>query len=262
MKTLLQNLMIGVAALAIAACTRIESGQVGVQRDFSGEYSKESVPVGIHMTLLDTIYPYSIREITIGLKDLKPTTKNNTSILSDLDFEVQYSVNPAKVPDVAVKYGNMHKLSETGIYLPAYDLVDKQAKSVSADAVAQFDALEISSKRNELEAIIKKNLQSDLDKNDPDTFFINRVSISTLLPDSKIQDSIRAIAESENRKQVAINNLAIAETEAKENRVRSESLDDKILAEKQLDAMVKMADKGNMIIVPVDFKGTVINNQK
>lgn len=53
----------------------------------------------------------------------------------------------------------------------------------------------------------------------------------------------------------------IAETEAKENCVRSESLDDKILAEKQLDAMVKMADKDNMIIVPVDFKGTVINNQ-
>ena len=109
---------------------------------------------------------------------------------------------------------------------------------------------------------IKTNsLQSDLDKNDSDTFYINRVSISTLLPDSKIQDSIRAIAESENRKQVAINNLAIAETEAKEeakeNRVRSESLD-----EKQLEAMVKMADKGNMIIVPVDFKGTVINNQK
>ena len=34
------------------------------------------------------------------------------------------------------------------------------------------------------------------------------------------------------------------------------------MAEKQLEAMVKMADKGNMIIVTVDFKGTVINNQK
>lgn len=255
--------VIAAASLMLtSACTRIESGQVGVQRDFSGEYSKEAVPVGIHATILDTIYPFSVREITIGLKDLKPTTKNNTSILSDLDFEVQYSINPLKVPDVAVKYGNMHQVSQNGTYLPAYDLVDKQAKSVSADAVAQFDALEISSKRNELEAIIKKNLQSDLDKNDPDTFYINRVSISTLLPDAKIQDSIWAIAESENRKQVAINNLAIAETEAKENRVRSESLDDKILAEKQLDAMVKMADKGNMIIIPVDFKGTVINNQK
>lgn len=50
--------------------------------------------------------------------------------------------------------------------------MDKQAKSVSADAVAQFDALEISSKRNELEAIIKKNLQSDLDKNDPDSYIL------------------------------------------------------------------------------------------
>ena len=29
------------------------------------------------------------------------------------------------------------------------------------------------------------------------------------------------------------------------------------MAEKQLEAMVKMADKGNMIIVPVDFKGII-----
>lgn len=72
-------------ASLMSACTRIESGQLGVQRDFSGEYSKEAVPVGIHATILDTIYPFSVREITIGLKDLKPTTKNNTSILSDLD---------------------------------------------------------------------------------------------------------------------------------------------------------------------------------
>ena len=135
--------VIAAASLMLtSACTRIESGQVGVQRDFSGEYSKEAVPVGIHATILDTIYPFSVREITIGLKDLKPTTKNNTSILSDLDFEVQYSINPLKVPDVAFKYGNMHQVSQNGTYLPAYDLVDKQAKSVSADAVAQFDALE------------------------------------------------------------------------------------------------------------------------
>lgn len=86
MKTLLKNLMIGVAVIVVAACTRIESGQVGVQRDFSGEYSKESVPVGIHMTLLDTIYPYSIREITIGLKDLKPTTKNQKQHIHSFRF--------------------------------------------------------------------------------------------------------------------------------------------------------------------------------
>lgn len=202
-----------------------------------------------------------MREIPIQLKDLKPTTKNNSSILSDLDFEVQYSINPNKAPEIAVKYGNMHRAAEGGMY-PAYMLVEKQAKAASADAVSRFDALEINSKRNELESIIKEALQSDLDKNDPDTFFINRVTISTLLPDNKIQESIRAIAESENRKQVAKNNLEIAKTEAEENRVRSESLDDKVLAEKTLEAMVQMGKQGNVLVVPIDFKGTIMTGPK
>lgn len=251
--------LVAFAWIAMTGCTRINSGQVGVEKSFTGEYSKEPVDVGIHMTILRTLYAYSTREIPVKMENLRPTTKDNTSILSDLDVEVQYSVNSDKTPVLAVKYANMHGKSEndSSTTLPAYFLVEKQAKSVVADAVAKFDALEIASKRNELEDIIRKNLQSDLDKNDPGAFIVSRVTISNLLPDVKIQESIRAIAESANKKQVALNNLEIAKTQALENKVRSESLDGKILAEKQLEAMVKMGERGNVIIVPIDFKGMI-----
>lgn len=259
--------LVAFALVAMTGCTRINSGQVGVEKSFTGEYSKEPVDVGIHMTILRTLYAYSTREIPVKMENLRPTTKDNTSILSDLDVEVQYSVNSDKTPVLAVKYANMHGKSEndSSTTLPAYFLVEKQAKSVVADAVAKFDALEIASKRNELEDIIRKNLQSDLDKNDPGAFIVSRVTISNLLPDVKIQESIRAIAESANKKQVALNNLEIAKTQALENKVRSESLDGKILAEKQLEAMVKMGERGNVIIVPMDFKGMInipVNSSK
>ena len=251
--------LVALALVAMTGCTRINSGQVGVEKSFTGEYSKEPVDVGIHMTILRALYAYSTREIPVKMENLRPTTKDNTSILSDLDVEVQYSVNSDKTPVLAVKYANMHGKSEndSSTTLPAYYLVEKQAKSVVADAVAKFDALEIASKRNELEDIIRKNLQSDLDKNDPGAFIVSRVTISNLLPDVKIQESIRAIAESANKKQVALNNLEIAKTQALENKVRSESLDGKILAEKQLEAMVKMGERGNVIIVPMDFNGMI-----
>jgi len=259
-------LFVALALVAMTGCTRINSGQVGVEKSFTGEYSKEPVDVGIHMTILRTLYAYSTREIPVKMENLRPT-KDNTSILSDLDVEVQYSVNSDKTPVLAVKYANMHGKSEndSSTTLPAYFLVEKQAKSVVADAVAKFDALEIASKRNELEDIIRKNLQSDLDKNDPGAFIVSRVTISNLLPDVKIQESIRAIAESANKKQVALNNLEIAKTQSLENKVRSESLDGKILAEKQLEAMVKMGERGNVIIVPMDFKGMInipVNSSK
>ena len=50
----------------------------------------------------------------------------------------------------------------------------------------------------------------------------------------------------------------IAKTEAEENRVRSQSLDDKILAEKTLEALIRMGEKGNVVVVPLDFKGTIM----
>ena len=51
--------------------------------------------------------------------------------------------------------------------------------------------------------------------------------------------------------------MEIAKTQALENQVRSQSLDGKILAEKQLDALVQMGQRGNIIVVPVDFKGNL-----
>lgn len=242
--------------LALSACTRVETGTVGVVKKWNGEFSEQSADVGMHMTVLQSIYPFAVREIPVVLEDLKPQTKNNGSILSDLDISIQYSVNPSKVPSLAIKYNSMHE-KQGHVMLPAYALVNTQAKSATATAVASFDALEIASKREELEKMIEKSLQRDLDYKDPDTFIISRVTISNLLPDEKILESIRAIAESENRKQVAINKLEIAKTEAEENKIRSQSLDDKILAEKQLEAMIKMGEKGNVIVIPTDFKGIV-----
>ena len=36
------------SAIALAACTRVDSGQVGVERNFSGEFQKEPLNVGWH----------------------------------------------------------------------------------------------------------------------------------------------------------------------------------------------------------------------
>lgn len=255
----LKNLGILLASvLALSACTRVETGNVGVVRNFNGVYSEQVADVGFHLTILDSITSFTIREIPIQLNDLKPQTKNNGSILSDLDISIQYSVAPEKVAKLAIKYKSMHhQMKDTNVVLPAYELVLTQARSATATAVAQFDALEIASKREELEKMIEQSLQRDLDSKDPNTFIISRVTVSNLLPDEKILASIRAIAESNNRKQVAINELDIAKTKAEENRIKSQTLDERILAEKQLEAMVEMGRSGNVIVVPVDFKGII-----
>ena len=222
-------LIVVLLLIFIRPFARIDTGQVGVVRTFNGKINDEPANVGWHTTFTSRIDKYTVKEIPVQLQDLRPTTKENIS-LRDLDFEIQYSVNPMKVPMIAAKYSNMNGYEQNSkIYIPAYMLVEKQAKSVSADAVSRFEALAINSKRNELENIIRTNLQKDLDANDPDTFIVSRVTISNLLPDEKIQESIRMIADSENR-----------------------------LAEKTLEALIRMGEKGNVVVVPLDFKGTIM----
>ena len=50
--------LVALTLVAITSCTRINSGQVGVEKSFTGEYSKEPVDVGIHMTILRTVSFY------------------------------------------------------------------------------------------------------------------------------------------------------------------------------------------------------------
>lgn len=98
-----------VLASLATGCTRVETGTVGVIKHWNGQFSEQSADVGMHMTILESIYPFVVREIPVQLEDLKPQTKNNGSILSDLDVSIQYSVNPSKVPTLAIKYRSMHQ---------------------------------------------------------------------------------------------------------------------------------------------------------
>lgn len=247
-----------ITAIVLSACGSVETGQVGVRTTFTGEIEQQELQQGMYTSLTSDVRKYTVKQIPVTLADLKPKAADNLR-LQDFDVAVYYAVNPTSVADLVVKYNNSTAYDENGLGFPAYNLVEQVARSAANEAVAKIPSMQLNDKRTEMEAFIKDSLQKEFDKSDKGVITIERVNITNILTDATVENSIRAVAASENRKKQAQNELEVAKVEAETLRVRSQSLDSKLLADKQLDVMKALAESNNKVfIVPSDFKGNMI----
>lgn len=247
--------VIGVA-LSVTGCFRVvETGQVGIRTTFSGKIESEELQQGFHLKILSDIKKFSVKQIPIDLSDLKPKASDNLR-LQDFDVTVYYTINPAAVSDIYIKYQNSTVQSPDGVYYPAYQLIHNLARSAANDAVSKFPSMQLNEKRLELENNIMASLQSELDTAERGVFTVDRVNVTNIITDPTVEQSIQRIADTENQKIIARNQLEIAKTQAEEYKIRSESITESILRDKQLDVLMKLATTENRVfVIPQDFKG-------
>lgn len=247
--------VIGIA-LSLTGCFKVtETGQVGIRTTFTGEIESDEVQQGIHFTILSSIKNFSVKQIPIDLSDLKPKASDNLR-LQDFDVTVYYTVNPAAVSDIFIKYQNSTVQNADGVYYPAYQLIHNLARSAANDAVSKFPSMQLNEKRLDLENNIMASLQSELDAAENGVFTVDRVNVTNIITDPTVEESIRRIADTENQKIIAKNQLEIAKTQAEEYKIRSQSITETILRDKQLDVLMKLATTENRVfVVPQDFNG-------
>lgn len=247
--------VIGVA-LSVTGCFKVvETGQVGIRTTFTGKIESEELQQGFHLKILSDIKKFSVKQIPIDLSDLKPKASDNLR-LQDFDVTVYYTINPAAVSDIYIKYQNSTVQSPDGVYYPAYQLIHNLARSAANDAVSKFPSMQLNEKRLELENNIMASLQSELDAAEKGVFTVDRVNVTNIITDPTVEQSIQKIADTENQKIIARNQLEIAKTQAEEYKIRSESITESILQDKQLDVLMKLATTENRVfVIPQDFKG-------
>ena len=249
--------VIGVA-LSVTGCFKVvETGQVGIRTTFTGKIESEELQQGFHLKILSDIKKFSVKQIPIDLSDLKPKASDNLR-LQDFDVTVYYTINPAAVSDIYIKYQNSTVQSPDGVYYPAYQLIHNLARSAANDAVSKFPSMQLNEKRLELENNIMASLQNELDAAEKGVFTVDRVNVTNIITDPTVEQSIQKIADTENQKIIARNQLEIAKTQAEEYKIRSESITESILQDKQLDVLMKLATTENRVfVIPQDFKGIV-----
>lgn len=260
------------AALAIAisfsACTRIETGEVGLRVNASKEVqSGELMPGSWNQTIIGNVITFPTRDLQVVLENKTPLTKDN-SALSDFDITVVYSMNPSSVSELyTTKSKAFHALDkEDGDILLMYNYITTLVNNASYKAVRDYAALEVADNRAKIEEQIRASVTEQLHSEKLDTALtIQVVQVRNVQPNQEILASATAYVRAQNELKVKTTEVEIAKKESERMAALSANSTQSIAfmaAQSQLLIAQGIKEgKVNTIVVPVDFKG-MVNIQK
>ncbi|QSI78072.1 MULTISPECIES: SPFH domain-containing protein [Niveibacterium] len=265
-------LLLGAVIFGLAGT--IGSGNVGV-RTTLGVISSEAVTPGVYLKwpFISSISEFSAKEVAIDLQDLTPKAKDNLS-LRDMDVSVYYKVADSQIPALQVKYAGQSVRDEhSGIWLPAQGVVMRIVRNAVYEEVARVDSLVMHTKRDEMAASIRRNVQAELDRNDPHVFTVTRVVIRAVVTDPSIEESIRAAVANQKKleamtiqteiaKKQAEIRVTEAEGIARANKIIADSLTREYLQHEANQALQTFAEKGNTntVVVPANMTSAPLIN--
>jgi regulator of protease activity HflC (stomatin/prohibitin superfamily) len=256
-----------ICAIAFMSAYTVETGNVAVERTF-GKVDHEEKGQGLNfkMPLLTNSIEFSAKEIAIDINDLTPKAADNLS-LKDLDVSVFYRVPKDRVSELFVKYAAAAARGADGVYMPAYGLMFREARSAIYEQVAKIDSLQLHKQREILQSAVQEELQGRLEKSDPGDLIITRVVVRALNTDPSIEAAIREAVEAEKRLEAKQVQVEIAKKDAEieierakgiaeANNIINSSLTAEYLQHEVNTALLRFADNdGSVVVIPANMQG-------
>jgi regulator of protease activity HflC (stomatin/prohibitin superfamily) len=253
------------ALLALGACSRIETGEVGVRRGFDKTIQMEELPSGsFNQTIVGDVLKFPFKDVSVEVKDLTPLAADNSTV-KDFDMSVIYSINPGAVAELyATKSRSFHADTEDGQTLLMYNYIYQLARTSAYKAARQFPSLKLGDNRAQIEQIVQSDIQHQLAAEGlAASITISQVMVKQILPADNIVESANALVQAENDTKRKAQEVQTAELEAK--RIAALNANKGAIGYMNATANVTIAEaikEGNVntIIIPHDFKGIVNAN--
>lgn len=205
------------AVSTLQACTRIESGEVGVRIDASKQISgSELLPGTWNQTLIGDVLTFPVRDIAVNLENKTPLTADN-SALSDFDVTIVYSINPSSVSELyTTKSKSFHAYdAKTQDTLLMYNYILTLTNNASYKAVREYKALDVADNRAKIEEHVRNTVTEQLKSEKLDTsIMLNVVQVRNVQPNKEILDSATAYVRAQNELKVKETEVAIAKKES------------------------------------------------
>jgi len=256
-----------IAIIAFMSAYTVESGNVAIERTL-GKVNHEEQLQGLNfkMPFVTNKLEYSAKEIAIDINDLTPKAADNLS-LKDLDVSIFYRVPQDRVSELMVKYAAASGRGTDGIYLPAYGLVVREARSAIYEQVSEIDSLQLHKRREFLQTAVLEELQKRLERSDAGDIVITRVVVRALNTDPSIEAAIRDAVEAEKRLEAKEVQVEIAKKDAEieierakgiaeANNIINSSLTAEYLQHEVNIALMEFADnEGSVVVLPANMQG-------
>jgi regulator of protease activity HflC (stomatin/prohibitin superfamily) len=224
----MKRIATALAVLSLAACTQIDTGNIGVESTL-GQVKDETMPPGVYFTMFKRITEVSAKELRLELNDMKPQTRDKIT-LADLDVDIFYQIDPSKAAKIMTKWpGDMVELKgEDGVRL-GNNYVSRQAREAIYNAIAQYGSDTVHTERVGIAAKVVDSLQKDLDESaGKGMFFVRSANVRNLVTDPALEQSIKEAANRNFQIAAKQKEVELAKAEADRKRVEAQGEADAI----------------------------------
>ena len=253
--------LVGLMATA-SACTRIETGEVGVRRSFDKTIdTTELQPGSVNQTIFGDVLTFPTKDVQVDIADLTPLASDNSTV-ADFDMAVIYSINPTSVAELYIeKNRGFHAETEEGDTLLMYNYVRQLGRNAAYKVARKYESLKMADNRAEIEQLVRAEIVAQLASEKLDgAISISQVLVRQVKPAANIVASANLLVEAQNAEKQKQVEVRTAKLEAE----RIAALNANAGATKYMEAtaLVTIAEavkegKVSTIIVPYDFKGIV-----
>ena len=191
--------LIAAAVALTSACTRIETGEVGVRVGFDKQVqSGELLPGSFNQTLVGTVLTFPIKDVNVVLENMTPVAADN-STMKDFDAVVVYNLNPGQIAELySSKNKSFHAEFKGDTYV-MYNYIVQTARNAIYKAARKYEALDMADKRNEMEKFIQDEIVRNLAEEKLDgSIMISQVMIRNVVPSDTVVESANALVRAKN----------------------------------------------------------------
>ena len=191
--------LVAAVAAATSACTRIETGEVGVRVGFDKQVKPgELLPGSFNQVLIGDVLTFPVKDVNVKLDDMTPVAKDN-STMKDFDAVVIYNINQAQVAELySQKSQAFHAKHNGDIYL-MYNYIVQTARNAIYKEARKYEALDMADNRQAMEQAIKETIQKTLAEEKLDgSLIIGQVLIRNIVPADSVVASANDLVRAKN----------------------------------------------------------------
>lgn len=254
--------LVSLLAVSSAACTRIETGEVGVRIGMDKQVQQgELQPGSLNQVLFGDVLTFPVKDVQVDVTDLTPLASDNSTV-KDFDMAIVYSVNPSSVAELYVnKNRGFHAVTEDGDTLLMYNYIRQLGRNAAYKVARRYESLKMADNRAEIEQLVRQEIVNQLAAEKLDgAINVSQVLVRQVLPADNIVASANALVQAQNEQKQKEVEVRTAKLEAE----RIAALNANAGATKYMEAtaIVTIAEavrdgKVNTIVIPYDFKGIV-----
>jgi hypothetical protein len=256
--------LIAAAVALTSACTRIETGEVGVRVGFDKQVQPgELLPGSFNQVLIGDVLTFPVKDVNVTLNDMTPVAKDN-STMKDLDAVVVYNINPSQVAELySTKNRAFHTEFKGDTYV-MYNYIVQNARNAIYKAARKYDALDMADARSDMEKFIQDEIVRNLAEEKLDgTIMISQVLIRNVVPADAVVESANALVRSKNELKQKEVEVQTAKKEAERMSALANNSGASI-AFMQAQAMLNISEgikngQVQTIVVPSNFNALMMN---